>query len=214
VLQEKEFERVGSSDTISVDVRILASSNRDLEQSVEKGEFRQDLYYRLNVIAIELPPLRERKSDIPALAKHFLERYRREEGVRVKDISEQALEALTRYDWPGNVRELANIMERLIVLGREEIISAEQVENALPKSAARFFPATASAAASGGDGTGAASAAYTPRQLDEVERDFVVATLKHFGGARAKSAEALGISERSLRDRLKRWQEAGLIDDI
>ncbi len=205
VLQEKEFERVGSSETISVDVRILASSNRDLEKSIEAGEFRQDLYYRLNVISIELPPLRERKTDIPALAKHFLERHRREEGARVTDISDEAMDILCRYDWPGNVRELANIMERLVVLGRDDVIGATQVENALPKSAARLLPSAS------GEAVGAL---FEPRPLEDVEREFVQATLQHFGGARAKSAEALGISERSLRDRLKRWQEAGLLGDI
>ena len=207
VLQEKEFERVGSSETISVDVRILASSNRDLEQSIERGEFRQDLYYRLNVISVELPPLRDRRSDIPALARYFLERFRQEEGARVRNISDDALDTLTRYDWPGNVRELANIMERLIVLGRGETIEAAQVENALPKSASRPVPCGDADSASG-------DAPFAPRPLEDIERDFIRATLQHFGGARAKSAEALGISERSLRDRLKRWQEAGLMGEI
>lgn len=209
VLQEKEFERVGSSETISVDVRILASSNRDLEKSIEAGEFRQDLYYRLNVISVELPPLRSRKADIPLLARHFLEKYRSEEGVRVREISDEAMDLLCRYDWPGNVRELANIMERLIVLGRTDVISAVQVENALPKSAFKELPATA-----GGTDDAATGALFTPRALDDVERDFIKATLLHFDGARAKSAEALGISERSLRDRIKRWQEAGLLGEV
>ncbi len=214
VLQEKEFERVGSSETISVDVRILASSNRDLEKSVQDGEFRQDLYYRLNVIAVELPPLRERKGDVPALAQHFLDHYRQEEGSKVKSISDDALDALQRYDWPGNVRELANIMERLIVLGRNEIIDVDQVNRALPKASGAMpagRPGTVAAAAGGGD---AGPVEFSPRSLDDVERDFVVATLKHFDGARAKTADSLGISERSLRDRLKRWQEAGLIGDV
>ncbi len=210
VLQEKEFERVGSSETISVDVRILASSNRDLEKSIEAGEFRQDLYYRLNVISVELPPLRERKTDIPGLARHFLERFRQEEGVRVRDISDEAMDLLCRYDWPGNVRELANIMERLIVLGRSDVIGVGQVENALPKSALKGGSGVAAGAAPG-DGDGRV---FSPRPLDEVERDFVKATLAHYGGARAKSAEALGISERSLRDRIKRWQEAGQLGEV
>lgn len=208
VLQEKEFERVGSSETISVDVRILASSNRDLEKSIEAGEFRQDLYYRLNVISVSLPPLRERKSDVPLLARHFLDRYRTEEGVRVRDISDEALELLARYDWPGNVRELANVMERLVVLGRNEVIDAKQVANALPKSAdaARLLPPSARTE----QAAPADAAEFAPRQLDDVEREFIQRTLKYFDGARAKTAEALGISERSLRDRIKRWQEAGV----
>ncbi|MDR3077186.1 MAG: sigma-54 dependent transcriptional regulator [Planctomycetota bacterium] len=206
VLQEKEFERVGSSETMSVDVRILASSNRDLEKSVAAGEFRQDLYYRLNVISVELPPLRSRKPDIPALARHFLERFQREEGARSRRLSDEAVEVLVRHDWPGNVRELANVMERLVVLGREEVIGPAQVEGALPKTALR--PSVSAGAGEGGD-----AAAFRPRLLDEVERDFVAASLRHFGGARGRTAEALGISERSLRDRLKRWQEAGLIGE-
>ncbi len=233
VLQEKEFERVGSSETISVDVRILASSNRDLEKSIEVGEFRQDLYYRLNVISVELPPLRERKSDIPALAKHFLERFRLEEGVRVKDISAEAMDLLVRYDWPGNVRELNNIMERLAVLGRTETIEVTQVENALPKSAFKMMgggtvmlpmaPGRINALSTGavvGDPNQTAVEAavgggegFAPRTLDDIEREYIQATIRYFGGARAKSADALGISERSLRDRLKRWSEAGLISE-
>ncbi len=206
VLQEKEFERVGSSETIAVDVRILASSNRDLEKSIEEGSFRQDLYYRLNVISVELPPLRERKSDIPDLARHFLERYRQEEGSHIREISPEAMELLTAYSWPGNVRELANIMERLIVLGRGETITPEQVENNLPKTAGR--PAVREAAAD------LPSPEFRQRSLEDVEREYVLETLKHFSGARAKSADALGISERSLRDRIRRWQEAGLFPEI
>ncbi|MDR1613573.1 MAG: sigma-54 dependent transcriptional regulator [Planctomycetota bacterium] len=199
VLQEKEFERVGSSETLSVDVRILASSNRDLEKAIAAGSFREDLYYRLNVIAVELPPLRDRREDIPDLARHFLARYREDEGSRVREISEDALGMLERYNWPGNVRELANVMERLVVLGRSERIEVRQVENALPKSALRAAAA----------GEGAAPGAFEPRPLEDVEREYVLKTLAHFGGARAKSADSLEISERSLRDRIKRWQEAG-----
>ncbi|MCL2000442.1 MAG: sigma-54 dependent transcriptional regulator [Planctomycetes bacterium] len=208
VLQEKEFERVGSSETLAVDVRILASSNRELEKGIEKGDFRQDLYFRLNVISVDLPPLRERRADIPALVRHFLDRFRLEEGGGVKDISDEALDILGRYDWPGNVRELANIMERLMVLGRGDVIDAAQVENAMPKSAIRPDAAAPASAVP------ALGTAFQVRTLDQVERECIQNTLRHFGGARARTAEALGISERSLRDRLKRWQEAGLIGEV
>lgn len=201
VLQEKEFERVGSSETISVDVRILASSNRDLEKCIDEGTFRHDLYYRLNVVTVDLPALRERKEDIRPLAKHFLIKYNREEGTKIKAIADPALDLLEAYDWPGNVRELENTIERAIVLGRDEVIDAAHMAECLPRRAMGAAPATAVAAA---------RAVFSPRLLDDVEREHVAAMLAHFSGARAKTAEALGISERSLRDRLKRWQEAGL----
>ncbi|MDR3210526.1 MAG: sigma-54 dependent transcriptional regulator [Planctomycetota bacterium] len=207
VLQEKEFERVGSSETIAVDVRILASSNRDLEKAIENGTFREDLYYRLNVISVELPPLRQRKVDIPDLARYFLARYRQEEGSRVRDISPGAMDILCQYDWPGNVRELANVMERLIVLGRGEVIMPVQVENSLSKT-----PAARNGSSSTHSDT--AATVYRPRPLDEVEREFVESTLRHCDGVRAKTAQVLGISERSLRDRIKRWQDAGLFPVI
>src|SRR5499426_1922042 len=116
-LQEREFERVGGTESITVDVRIIAATNRDLEQAVKNQTFREDLYHRLNVIAITLPPLRERKEDIPILANYFLQRFSREAKKNVTEISQQAMEQLLTYDWPGNVRELSNVMERSIVLG-------------------------------------------------------------------------------------------------
>ncbi len=201
VLQEKEFERVGSSETIRVDVRILASSNRDLERAIATGEFRQDLYYRLNVVSLELPPLRERKGDIRMLAQFFVEKYNREEGAQVQGVAPEALALLETYDWPGNVRELENIIERAIVLGPGEMIEAAQIGGWLTAVPGRS------------ETQAGAGAAFGPRALEDVEREHVRRMLAYHGDHRQKTAQALGISERSLRDRLKRWRKQGLLED-
>jgi len=122
VLQEGEFERVGGTKTLKVDVRIITTTNRDLEKLVKEGKFRDDLYYRLNVLPVHLPPLRERKEDIPLLALHFLEKYSRHNGLKLKSISRECLQMLKEYHWPGNVRELENVIERMVVMNEKEII--------------------------------------------------------------------------------------------
>jgi len=127
VLQEKEFTRVGGIKSIKVDVRIIAATNRDLKKAVDEGKFRDDLYYRLNVIAIELPPLREHKEDIPLLVHHFIEKFNIEMGGKVERIAEEALDILMKYDWPGNVRELENVIERAMVITRGTLIKAEDL---------------------------------------------------------------------------------------
>jgi len=196
VLQEKEFERVGSSETIKANVRILASSNRDMEDAVKEKVFRQDLYYRLNVVSVELPPLRERKGDIGPLVEHFISKYNQNEGTRVKGVAVETVELLQRHDWPGNVRELENLVERAIVLGNGEMLSHDVIASSLKK-------------APGVDGeTAAASIEFMPRPLEDIERDHIHQMLEYFDGHRSKTAQALGISERSLRDRLKRWSDS------
>jgi DNA-binding NtrC family response regulator len=125
VLQEKEFERVGGTGSIPVDVRIIAATNQDLKKAIEEGTFREDLYYRLNVVPIHLPPLRERKDDIPLLAYHFLRRYSQELKKDIKEIAPEAMELMLNYNWPGNIRELENAIERAIVLGTGERLSAD-----------------------------------------------------------------------------------------
>jgi len=195
VLQEKEYERVGSSETIRTDARVLATSNRPLEDAIEEGSFRQDLFYRLNVVPIVLPPLRDRKEDIPLLVQHFIGKHAPSVGRKVGGVDEGALSLLQRYDWPGNVRELENIIERAMVLGRGETLGPEEIAPGLT---------------AGGSPSGAApvpSDAGVVRSLAEVEREHVRRVLDHFDGHRQKTAAALGISERSLRDRLKRWKE-------
>jgi formate hydrogenlyase transcriptional activator len=122
VLQEHEFEPLGSSRTMRVNVRIIAASNRDLDKAIQEGRFRADLYYRLNVLPIVLPPLRQRRSDIPLLTSFFLERYSRQLGKQVMGVAQDTMEALSRYDWPGNIRELQNVIERAVVLSRGSVL--------------------------------------------------------------------------------------------
>ena len=131
VMQEKEFMRLGGTKTIKVDVRIIAATNQDLKELVDQGKFREDLYYRLNVIKIELPPLRKRKDDIPLLVKHFIELYNRENNKNIKGVSEDVMEIFMKYDWPGNIRELENVIERAVVLCKGEIITRDYLPNNL-----------------------------------------------------------------------------------
>ncbi|GHT01091.1 Fis family transcriptional regulator [Planctomycetales bacterium] len=237
VLQEREFERVGSSETISVDVRILASSNRDMAKAIADGIFRQDLFYRLNVVEVELPPLRARKDDVRALVNYFIEKYNREQGTKVKTVGENTYRLLESYDWPGNVRELTNIVERAIVLGNGGELSESVVAQSIRKGGGQSAVGGEQKANSeswavsgeqkaqgneagekggvGGDDGKRNSAhcppptahSFAPQPLENIERDYIYQTLKFFDGHRQKAAQSLAISERSLRDRLKRWQD-------
>lgn len=202
VLQEGQFERVGASMSMHVDVRVIATTNRDLPQSVAKGEFRQDLFYRLNVLPITLPPLRDRLEDVPLLAEHFLRRVAMREGRLAKRFDDEALTLLQRYSWPGNVRELQNICERASVLSRSNIIDAGTIQPWLLSADVSV------------DAAGSASdvAAVSPvRPLEEVEREQILRTLGHFEGNRQQTADALGIGVRTLGLKLKKWKELNLI---
>ncbi|MBI2933697.1 MAG: sigma-54-dependent Fis family transcriptional regulator [Planctomycetes bacterium] len=182
VLQERAFERVGSSVTRRCNVRVIATTNRDLRAEVGRGRFREDLYYRLNVLPVRLPPLRERREEIPALAEHFLKRF----GAR-KRISAAALDRMHDYDWPGNVRELGNVIERAIVLSPGEVIDEDGVGPCLEGRVRRP------------DVEGLAGL-----PLDEIEDRLIVAAVERCGGNRERAARELGISSRTLRDRLKK----------
>jgi DNA-binding NtrC family response regulator len=181
-LQEREFERVGATRAISVDVRIIAATNRDLETAVKEGRFREDLYHRLNVVPITLPPLRERREDIPELARHFLERFARETKKRVTDIAPEALEKLRAYSWPGNVRELANVIERAVVLGQGPRIALGD----LPPRVIAPEPDV-------GSETGSYHAA-----VNAYRRQLLAAALARTGGNRAAAAAALGMHRTHL----------------
>ncbi|MEJ7735416.1 MAG: sigma-54 dependent transcriptional regulator [Polyangiaceae bacterium] len=192
-LQERTFERVGGNETLKVDVRILAASNKELKQRIAEGVFREDLYYRLNVVTLEIPPLRERGSDIPELASFFLARYAEENGKRIEGLSDDALAALAAYGWPGNVRELENAMERAVVL-----CDGSRIE-------ARHLPASISAQP---------QQDQLPRipgsTIYDLERYAILKTLEACKGSTSKAATLLGISPRKIQYKLHEYQTTPL----
>jgi DNA-binding NtrC family response regulator len=190
-LQEHEFERVGGTQTIKVDVRVIAATNRNLTEEVAKGRFREDLYYRLNVVALEMPPLRDRRTDIPALAKFFLDRYAKDNNKAITGFAPDTLELLAAYDWPGNVRELENAIERAVVLA-----SGTQLE-------ARFLPPSVQPRL-----TPAGMPMIPGATMADIERYAILETLKATGGSTSKAAEILGISVRTIQYRLHQYNEA------
>ena len=193
-IQEQEFERVGGIKTMKVDVRLIAATNRDLKADIESGAFREDLYYRLNVVQLDLPPLRARRSDIPVLAHHFLEKYAKENERELEGFTDEALRALMAYPWPGNVRELENAIERAVVLCEEDRIDAALLPGAQGPTAA---PRT-------GDELGLLIPGIT---MGEIERIAIERTLDAVGGSTAKAADMLGISRRKIQYRIKEWAE-------
>ena len=188
VLQERAFERVGGNETLHVDVRILAASNRDLKARIAQGQFREDLYYRLNVVTLEIPPLRERQSDIPELATFFLRRYAEENHRPVEGMSDEALAALGAYGWPGNVRELENVIERAVVL-----CDGTRVE-------ARHLPATLTPAEARDDAPKIPGAT-----IQELERYAILKTLEACRGSTSRAAAILGISPRKVQYKLHEY---------
>ncbi|HCT43703.1 MAG TPA: hypothetical protein DF699_00650 [Phycisphaerales bacterium] len=241
VLQERAFERVGSSTTIGVDVRIIATSNRDLPHAASMGEFRQDLFYRLNVLPITIPPLREREGDVSVLSQHFVDQITQRDGRKSMRFEDGAKSLLEQYPWPGNVRELQNICERAVVLSdaKSSIIAASLVEPWLMTT--RPTPKATPLRAAGLNGSVQQAGSMTEakpmqhampmrsesmngsarnqleedlpgdRTLAEIERDTIVATLKRFNGHRQKTAKALGIGVRTLGLKLKKWKEESLV---
>jgi DNA-binding NtrC family response regulator len=189
-LQEHEFERVGGTQTIHVDVRVIAATNRNLREEVARGRFREDLFYRLNVVNIETPPLRERRSDVPAIAKFFLDRFAKDNGKPIETISPQALELLVAYDWPGNVRELENAIERAVVLTNGTELEARQLPASVRPVGTTGIPLIPGAT------------------MAELERYAILETMKAAGGSTSKAAEILGISARTIQYRLHEYQAA------
>jgi two-component system response regulator AtoC len=198
VLQEREFERVGGATPIKVDVRIVATTNRNLDEEIEAKRFREDLFFRLNVIPITLPPLRDRDGDIPLLAAHFVDWYCRENNRAPKTICPEAMEMMSSYPWPGNVRELQNVIERAVVLDVDETIRPEHV-------ALRPI-------GSGGDDTDEIVDAVGST-VAEMERRLILKTLKALGGNRGRTAEVLRISVRTLRNKLNQYRSEGAFAD-
>jgi DNA-binding NtrC family response regulator len=182
VIQEKEFEPLGSERTQHVDVRVVAATNRDLKQMVTDGRFQEDLYYRLNVIPIGIPPLRERRDDIPVLIDHFVEKHRQRTGKHIDRIDADVVEGLQRYDWPGNVRELENTIERAVVLATGPVLTHQSIS---------FLGATSSASSG-------LPSLRLHQNLEWVERETIRRALEQSGGIKKDAAEAMGISQRAL----------------
>ena len=187
VLQEREFERLGGTKTIKVDVRLVAATNRDLRAALEEGSFREDLYYRLNVVAIEIPPLREHKEDIPSLARFFLARFANEAAEPAKELTAEALGRLVEYDWPGNVRELENILQRAVTLSSGKTLGVADIH---------FDPPARRAASS------AAPVLPEGMTLEQWEQEIIREALQRANGNKSQAARALGLSRNALRYRL------------
>jgi two-component system NtrC family response regulator len=198
VLEEKQITRLGSTSTVDLDVRLVAATNSNLEQAIQEGRFREDLYYRLNVLHIEMPPLRERPKDVPLLVTVFLDRFAQENGMSHKNITDEALEKLTAYNWPGNVRELKNITERLAVNAQSDTIEAThlppQFQNIVPEPSSNFD--------------------LTPLvgiPLESIEKMLIDITLQNTHGNRTRAARLLGISLRTLQRKLKEYGQEEMV---
>jgi two-component system NtrC family response regulator len=188
VLQEQAFERVGGTRTVKVDVRLIAATHRDLEAMVREGEFREDLFFRLNVVSITLPPLRERREDIPLLVDHFLRRL--EDEGKARSVSREAMDLLLKHDYPGNVRELENLVHRAVVLARDEVVTTSD----LPLHLGDLRP----------EAKGDHAATFTER-VEAFERALILEALGGSGGVQTRAAASLGMTERHLRYKLKKY---------
>jgi two-component system response regulator PilR (NtrC family) len=207
VLQERKFRRVGGLEEMQADIRVIAATNQDLAKLVADGRFREDLFYRINVIGIHLPPLRERREDIPLVADHFLAKYSEQMGKSINAISHDAMELMQKYDWPGNIRELENTIERAVALESTPTVLPESLPPAVRGEAGRPAPSSQSPSPSSQSG----EAALPPSGFDleahvqEIERGYLAEALKRAGGVQVKAAELLGMSFRSFRYYVKKY---------
>ncbi|MCG3157401.1 MAG: Regulatory protein AtoC [bacterium] len=193
VLQEEQFERVGGSETLQVDVRVIAATNRDLHERIKQGLFREDLFYRLNVVTIDIPPLRQRRDDIAPAIEHFLAKAGAENKKQKMSISKEAMDILLRYDYPGNMRELQNLIARAVVLAREEMITTAE----LPLTLRQLRSEQSTAALR--------PAATLPDRVEALEKEAILDALQQTQGNQSQAAKMLGLSERNLRYRLQKW---------
>jgi len=193
VLQEREITRVGGEQTFKIDVRVIAASNKELLEEVRAGRFREDLYYRLNVFPVYMPPLRDRTEDIVLLVHHFLERFKKKNNKWIKGRTPQAMDALLRYHWPGNVRELMNVIESAVVLSRSSFITEQE----LPASVSNLSPFIRQHSP--------APVAPGELPLDEVEKKTILQTLEAAGGNKSETARRLGITRKTLHKKLKKY---------
>ena len=197
MLEGHPFERVGGSKPVKVDVRVIAATNRDLERDVAEGRFRRDLFFRLRVLEIVVPPLRKRPEDIVELAEHFLHKFKSETGRKIRGFTDRAMEQLVNYRWPGNVRELKNVVERAVVLCRGEVIDQEDLLLSKLSTA-------------GDTGEPNLLAAFRPLSIDDVERAHILATLNYTNWNKSRAAILLGIERSTLDRKIRRY---GLADD-
>jgi two-component system nitrogen regulation response regulator NtrX len=198
VLEGQEFQRVGGTKTLKADMRVIAASNKDLAGEIRKGAFREDLYYRLNVVPLEVPPLRERVDDIPRLVRYFLQEFSAEYGQKAKTIDDEALALFVRYPWPGNVRELRNIIERLIIMAPGPVLHTQDVQPPLSSvQQERRVPALSTVGRAGYDHSTLKDARA------EFEREFIAQKLKEYGGNVSKTADAIGVERSNLHRKIK-----------
>lgn len=198
VLEERRITRLGSNDERDINVRLVAATNADLKKGMAEGTFREDLYYRLGVVTIQLPPLREHAQDIPLLTEHFVKEFQKQYGREVEGVSRGAREAMMAYNWPGNIRQLRNTVERMIVLDTDGLLDVDD----LPEEIAPFVEVAEAAALSGGS---AGVDALEGRPLDDVERHYIGKALELTGGKREQAAQMLGIGERTLYRKIKEY---------
>ena len=196
-IQEGEIQRVGGQETLQVDVRIIAATNRDLDREVKEGRFREDLFYRLNVMMLEVPPLRRRLDDIPLLAHHFLDLFAEKNRKRIKGFSPQAMDMLVKYGWPGNVRELENAIERGVILTPGDYVTERQ----LPMTIVQQHAGEAAMPA-----VPAGAMVPAERSLEEIEREAILAALEAAGGNKSEAARRLGITRKTLHNRLRQYE--------
>jgi two-component system response regulator FlrC len=210
VLQEREVDRIGGNKPVKVNIRVLATSNRNMQDEVKKGHFREDLYFRLNVIALTMPALRERRDDILPLADYFIEKYSKANGIPARKLTDAALQKLTQYHWPGNVRELENTMHRTVLLATGSLIDAEAIFlQGAPEPVAATVPTFAHNAAHSAKPASGNTGGLVGRTVDSVEQELILDTLNYCLGNRTHAANILGISIRTLRNKLKQYNDQG-----
>ncbi len=197
VLQHKEFERVGDHKTIKVDVRFIVSTNQDLEKAITDKRFREDLYYRLNVISITIPPLRTRKDDLPLLVNHFMALYSKENHKKIGRVSDDTMKTLTNYDWPGNIRELENIIERAVILDTDGVIENDDLPELLVGNAQASFDAKT--------GSVADRSGFLKDALKEPEKVYILKVMKEVGWNKNRAARKLGVNRTTLYNKLKKY---------
>jgi len=198
VLQERELIRVGGSEVLKIDVRVIAASNKDLKKVIQQGRFREDLFYRLNVVALTVPPLRERPDDISLMAQYFLKMFSERNSKSISGFTQQAMQKLARYSWPGNVRELMNAVERAVVLSRAEIVDTDELVFSMADQIVSDHPGAGMLSRSVGD--------VENLPLEEVEKRSILEALKSCGGNKSEAARRLGITRKTLRKKLEKYE--------